>query len=204
MQGASGHGGLDSNGSGRLRRTRRLATSLVGLTAVVMLAAACSDGNSTENTGVSVPKGSSSPSATASGASSVLAYAQCMRKHGVTNFPDPNAQGHLDINGDTVDMKSSQAVAADKACKTLLPPAGNASPPAGSRSAALKYSECMRKNGVPKFPDPNAEGGIDINGETLGVDPEGSVFKAADKICQPIMEKAAGGQKKEVQSGAPQ
>lgn len=73
---------------------------------------------------------------------------------------------------------------------------------AGDKKSTLAYAKCMRENGVRKFPAPNAQGGLDLNGDTLGVDPRGPVFKAADKTCQPILEKVAGGLK-EFQSGGP-
>jgi hypothetical protein len=45
-----------------------------------------------------------------------IAYAKCMRSHGVTNFPDPdpNTGNSFALNG--VDVNSSQVQAADKAC----------------------------------------------------------------------------------------
>ncbi|MFE1413202.1 hypothetical protein ACFW6F_20685 [Streptomyces sp. NPDC058746] len=171
--------------------------SMAGVTAVMLLAVACG-GSADDDGGAAAP--SASKGAVSGDKKSTLAYAKCMRENGVADFPDPNAQGLLNIDG-SVDMKSSQAQAADKKCKELLP-AVNATPPAGVQEASLAYSKCMRENGVPKFPDPNAEGGLDINGDTLGVDPRGPVFKAAEKTCQPILEKVAGGPK-EFQSGGP-
>ncbi|MFF7474803.1 hypothetical protein [Streptomyces sp. NPDC008092] len=197
MQGAHGHDGPDSRRTRRTRRGIRLGASFAGVTAMVLFAGACSDGGSGSDTGAG-----GGASATTQG-KSTLAYAQCMRKNGVANFPDPNAQGLIDINGNNVDMQSAQAQAADKKCKSLLPAGGGGSASQGVRDASLAYAKCMRKNGVPKFPDPNADGGLDINAETLGVDPNGEIYAKADKICQPILEKAAGGNKKEVQSGAP-
>jgi hypothetical protein len=45
-----------------------------------------------------------------------IAYAKCMRSHGVTNFPDPdpNTGNSFALNG--IDVNSSQVQAADKAC----------------------------------------------------------------------------------------
>jgi hypothetical protein len=45
-----------------------------------------------------------------------LKYAQCMRSHGISNFPDPSGQGGLSFQG--VDVNSPQVVAANKACAT--------------------------------------------------------------------------------------
>jgi hypothetical protein len=49
--------------------------------------------------------------------------------------------------------------------------------------AALKYSQCMRENGVPKFPDPSENGAIDIDLATLGVSKD-AVDAAAEKCKQ--------------------
>jgi len=43
-------------------------------------------------------------------------YAQCMRSHGIANFPDPTSAGGLDFS--SVDVNAPQVIAADKACAT--------------------------------------------------------------------------------------
>jgi hypothetical protein len=48
-----------------------------------------------------------------------LAFAQCLRAHGISNFPDPNAQGQLTlnmINAAGVDVKGPVFFNAAKAC----------------------------------------------------------------------------------------
>lgn len=53
----------------------------------------------------------------------------------------------------------------------------------------LQYSQCMRANGVPAFPDPNANGQLVIsstkskNGGTTGIDMNSAAFKNAQKVC---------------------
>jgi hypothetical protein len=50
------------------------------------------------------------------------------------------------------------------------------------REAELKFAQCMRENGVEKFPDPDANGGTRIAiGPDSGIDPE--EFEAASKKC---------------------
>jgi hypothetical protein len=47
-----------------------------------------------------------------------LKFAQCMRTHGVPNYPDPNNQGGITIGGrDGIDPNSPQFQAAQKACQ---------------------------------------------------------------------------------------
>jgi hypothetical protein len=51
----------------------------------------------------------------------MVKYAQCMRSHGISKFPDPNADGAIELNGAEVDSDSPQFKAAEEACKSLLP-----------------------------------------------------------------------------------
>jgi hypothetical protein len=48
-----------------------------------------------------------------------LAFAQCLRSHGISNFPDPNGQGHLTlemIGAAGVDIKGPAFFTAAKSC----------------------------------------------------------------------------------------
>ena len=49
-----------------------------------------------------------------------LNFAQCMRTHGIPDFPDPSANGGFTIPS-SVDQNSSLFEAADRACKNFLP-----------------------------------------------------------------------------------
>ncbi|GAA2141013.1 hypothetical protein [Glycomyces algeriensis] len=53
---------------------------------------------------------------------------------------------------------------------------------------ALAYSECMRENGIPDFPDPerNGENGVGLS-LPEGIDPEDEDFKAAEEACEDLM-----------------
>jgi hypothetical protein len=50
----------------------------------------------------------------------LLKLSQCMRSHGVPNFPDPTLNG-LDLNGSGINPTSPQFQAAIRACQHLLP-----------------------------------------------------------------------------------
>lgn len=55
--------------------------------------------------------------------SAMLVYARCMRAHGVSNMPDPDSRGHLDIGpGTDVDIDSPAFQAAFAVCKSKLSP----------------------------------------------------------------------------------
>jgi hypothetical protein len=57
---------------------------------------------------------------------------------------------------------------------------------ANTQQALLKYAQCMRSHGVPKFPDPKPGGGL-IIGPKVGVDPNTRQFKAAQQTCQKLV-----------------
>jgi len=56
-----------------------------------------------------------------------LKYAQCMRNHGIKDFPDPNPQGGIQVSAaqhSDLDPNNPLFKAADKACKSLMPGSG--------------------------------------------------------------------------------
>jgi hypothetical protein len=51
---------------------------------------------------------------------------------------------------------------------------------------ALAYAECMRANGVPRFPDPSGSGGFQFSPGS-GVDPSSPAFQAAQAKCRKLL-----------------
>ena len=127
---------------------------------------------------------------------SALAYSKCMRAHGVKDFPDPNANGQIQLNankGSDLTPDSPAFVAADKACKSLMPGPGTPEQQRKDYAAALKFAKCMRGHGVKDLPDPQPPGsgpqtqshkGAGGNGPQI--DPESPVFKRAQQACQSL------------------
>jgi hypothetical protein len=135
-----------------------------------------------------------------SGSGQALAYAECMRSHGVPSFPDPNAQGGFAIQGgpgSSLNPGSATFQAADKTCRHLLPNDGQptAAQQAHALAQALKFSQCMRSHGLADFPDPQSQpgGGIAIRIHTgpgqasNDLNPQSPQFQAAQNACQGIM-----------------
>jgi hypothetical protein len=61
---------------------------------------------------------------------------------------------------------------------------GSASTAAGtSGQQALKYSQCMRSHGVPGFPDPDSQGGLEITPKDH-LNPGSPQFRSAQRACQ--------------------
>lgn len=138
---------------------------LAALAMVVVIIAACSNAPADAGTG----SGGGGSSADASTREQTVKFAECMRKNGVRDFPDPDASGALAIdtvaNRSSVDTNSATFTQAMSACKDLEP-AGftgvKRSPE--QQQAALKFAQCIRENGVQDFPDPDPDGPmIDTN-----------------------------------------
>ena len=76
---------------------------------------------------------------------------------------------------------------------TLLAAAcGGSSSSATLKTGALGFSQCMRSNGVSRFPDPDTSGAIPKEGlQQLGV--SGSRFQAAQSACRHLLPNGGSG-----------
>jgi hypothetical protein len=118
------------------------------------------------------------------------AYSACMRKHGVPKFPDPDSDGALRLKGGPgtgLDPESAQFRAAAKACAKLAPKGPSPAERAKDQQQMLKFAACMRKHGVPSFPDPkvNPDGTAGISLDR-GLD-QTPQFKQAVKTCENLL-----------------
>ncbi|HTC69416.1 MAG TPA: hypothetical protein VK662_07605 [Acidothermaceae bacterium] len=130
------------------------------------------------------------------GQAGLLAYSQCMRSHGVPDFPDPVGNG-LQVRvspGSDLDPNAPQMQAAQKACQSLQPGGAQGGTISEAQKAgALKYSACIRAHGVPNFPDPVfSNGGAQL--KITGIDPNSAQFQAAQKACQSLQPGGPGAQ----------
>jgi hypothetical protein len=144
--------------------------------------------------------GSSAHGSRAASHSSFLEFSECMRSHGVTNFPDPGAKGggiHLD--GTNIDPFSPAFKAAQSSCHKLLPGGGPGSRPASEqqKQQLVATAECMRSHGVTGFPDPTTKPPTSPQGysiiEGIGnnlfllvpstINPSSPAFQQASKAC---------------------
>lgn len=150
---------------------------------IVLLAAACSSGSSA-NAGSPSNPGSPSSTGGSSAAQQELAYAQCMRSHGVANFPDPNPAGGF--GGSTSQVQNNPNYGtADSTCRSLLPNGGSGK---GNQNEnqLLQAAQCMRSHGVPNYPDPNPHPTVNprIALAEAGIDTNSPQFQAASQICE--------------------
>jgi hypothetical protein len=138
----------------RCRRPLFLASSVAAV-AFSLLAAGCGGGGSPRVASVASSTGTTTVTTPQSGE---VAFARCMRSHGVSAFPDPESGGQIQKSQVTSARSTdpSRFDTAANACSHLLPngPGGAPSIPRSDRIDYLKAAACMRRHGIPNFPDP--------------------------------------------------
>jgi hypothetical protein len=96
------------------------------------------------------------PSGPAASGDPALKEAQCMRSHGVPNFPDPTAGGPSVIPN-WINPQAPAFQTAQKACaKFLVGGSGQGSASESRKLELLNLAKCMRSHGLPSFPDPTS------------------------------------------------
>jgi hypothetical protein len=111
--------------------------------------------------------GSSKSSSTAAASGQFaqgVKYSDCMRSHGVSNFPDPAPGGGFDIPPQSAvgaEEGSPAFVSAQTACAKLQP-GGSAPPRITGEQVHQMFLEarCIRQHGFPHFPDPSLGSGL--------------------------------------------
>jgi hypothetical protein len=108
------------------------------------------------------------------------AYAQCIRDNGVPDFPDPDASGQL--RGPAHEKESDPTFrAAQEKCRDLAPGGEHQRSDPAAVEQMRKFSQCMRDNGLPDFPDPDADGRLRGAGHEQQDNP---TFRAAMEACR--------------------
>jgi hypothetical protein len=205
----SGRASTTRSKRSRLARAGFLALALAAVAALGLVASGCGGSSSGGVAQVESSETTTTPASQASsGSADPAAYSACMRRNGVPKFPDPDAQGRLQIPaGEGLDPNSPRVKAAEKTCQRFMPRGGGERPDpeeqAKQLQEAIKYSACMRKHGVPNYPDPkaNAEGGLELSLDGTGVDFDAPQLKAAEEACKALAPGANGGDTK--RSSAP-
>ncbi|WP_327587883.1 hypothetical protein OHA25_13450 [Nonomuraea sp. NBC_00507] len=163
------------------RSTARAVALALALAAVALAGAACGNSQEPGRTVASMaPQAGSASAAAPQGGSKAdpVAFAQCVRENGVPNFKDPEPGKGM---GEGIDLNSPAFKKAAEACAEFMPAPPPQTDPNATWSTAdkLKYAACMRDNGVPSFPDPDAGGGFKLND-----DPNTPQFKKAEEACK--------------------
>lgn len=156
--------------------------SLVLIAIASLLLTACGSSSGSRSAGASA---SNSPAAAA------FNYARCMRKHGVSGYPDPQVTTNPDgsvamaVAGPSSSTAAPAFEAAQKGCSAILLAASSANGHSGpSKQAFLAFAHCLHTHGILDFPDPNTQG--QITGQMIrasGVDLKAASFTTAADAC---------------------
>jgi hypothetical protein len=160
-------------------RRQLIVASIVAVAAFALLAAGCGGAGSSSV--------ASSTTTTQNGAlGEALAFARCMRSHGIPDWPDPTNDGGFDKSALRQLGVSVSRVRAIEESACNLPLGGPSQGPTitlADRADYLRAAACMRSHGLPDFPDPTfANNSVETNIPS-SIDQESSTFKSAAGIC---------------------
>jgi len=135
-----------------------------------------------------------------------VAASQCMRAHGIHNFPDPvkgsgggvglsvsRTPGNSTITVGDIPFSGPAFTAAAKACR-FGPYGTRPTLSAAQRRGMLENAECMRTHGVPNFPDPTfgPRGGVK-GASSHGINTNAPAFIRANQKCNHVGVPLPGG-----------
>jgi hypothetical protein len=181
---------MNNNTSGCQRRRRagpRRAGVLAAAAGIAVLAA-CSSSPSSST------QGASASASTSSKYDKALAYSQCMRSHGVPDFPDPNSSGGFTYNGTNggsnghpSNLNGAAKRAASNACRHLDPNGGTVTPAQQQQAfnQALRFSQCMRAHGLRDYPDPTGGSEVQVHMPS-DINIQSPQFQSAQRACRSL------------------
>ena len=157
--------------------TRPIPLATLALVALIGAGCGSKDTAHTSATATASPK-------KASAREKAVRFAECIRAHGVADFPDPNAKNEFEYGVSVTPEVWKQATTA---CKDLQPPGTLSSKRTPKQqSSALRFAQCVRDNGVKDFPDPaNGEPLVD----TTKIPSLGDRSPRTDPVFAPAMDK---------------
>jgi hypothetical protein len=179
-------------------RSPLILASVLAVVACSLLASGCGGASSPGVASVASSTTTTTVSPSASGstqATGLVAFASCMRSHGVSNFPDPASSGEIPkqaVVSAFQAVSTSHAKAAQEACNHLLPAGGLSGQPvrtitAQDRQDYLRAAACMRSHGFPNFPDPKFQNNDAHVNIPSSINQNSSQFTRAATICTKLI-----------------
>lgn len=160
-----------------MRSRTLIPISLVAVAAVSLLAAGLA--------------GAFSPTAATRTQNGVLAYSDCMRAQGISNFPAPDSSGGIPKDRVVPLVSSPRFQVAQSACQHLMPNGGLGPKETVQQTRmrladALSFARCMRSHGVSRFPDPTTNGDLSVEMvQAQGIDVHSPATLQAVWACLP-------------------
>lgn len=133
---------------------------------------------------------SGSPSAPSAQGTGALAFARCMRAHGLTGWPDPDGSGHFDkstllrLGYSPTQIRAVQ----DRFCAQLLPTGpAEQTISAQEQQDYLNAAACMRSHGIAGFPDPTFSDGHVSFSVPSSINTNSTQFVQARQTCTKLI-----------------
>jgi hypothetical protein len=166
-----------------------IAGSVFAVAAFALLAAGCGGGGSPGVANVA----SSTTANTTTTQTGLDAFANCMRSHGLSNFPDPDSTGEIPKIQvvATAQANPHKFNAAQTACIHLAPNGSlgrqeTAQQKRTQLADELSFARCMRTHGVARFPDPTAQGQLSVEMvQAQGIDVHAPTVLHVVQACLP-------------------
>lgn len=164
--------------------TRRFTIAITTF-ALVLLAAACGGRPSSHASGGSSSSGGSTQA-------KAVAFAHCMRAHGVPNYPDPDTSGALPKGRpQSFGVSNSRFQVAQRACGHLLPNSNNGGMTQAQKQQALnsyrEFTQCMHSHGVGNWPDPTTDSVGRPIFQIQGIDPDLPQMSTKVNACKHVL-----------------
>ncbi|MEN3310604.1 MAG: hypothetical protein V7603_6806 [Micromonosporaceae bacterium] len=150
------------------------------------------------------PAPAASASAAAASAARYLAigrrFAQCVRAHGIPGFPDPVLNdGYLELPAGS-GPQGKAGLRANKAAQNACQPILAELPPTATRKRGpqktlsmqnlLRFAQCVRQHGIPRWPDPDANGDFPLS--AAGIAGKSPAVAAAMQSCRQYADGSIG------------
>jgi hypothetical protein len=174
-----------------MSRTLRPLAVLAMVALISVISAGCGS-NASSETGTAGSSGTGD-TMKLSARDKAVKFAECIRAHGVSDFPDPNEKNQFEYGVSVTPAVWKQATTA---CNDLQPPGTlSAKRTPKQQSASLRFAQCIRDNGVKDFPDPvNGEPLVDTYKIPSSNKPGGmAILNAAMQKCGNVVREGMGG-----------
>jgi hypothetical protein len=181
-------------------RSPLIVASVIAVAAFSLLAAGCGGGASpgvariaSSTTAATTNTQNGTTPAENGTLASALAFARCMRSHGIPGWPDPTSSGVFDkAELRQLGVSESQVRALEQgACNIPLPSGGQTQAQTITPSDQADYRKavaCMRSHGFPDFPDPTFQNNnVTFNNIPSGIDTSSARFESANASCRKLI-----------------
>jgi hypothetical protein len=150
-----------------------------------LVLAACGSSNNS-STVPNLGGGSANQGASSGTLALARAAVDCARKHGMPGVPDPvlGANGQVTFPGGTptptpeVQSACAAQIRAAQAASSVLPNLSTS-----DMQALLRWAACYRAHGLPRWPDPNAQGEFHVKSADAG---DRKTDERADAACRSL------------------